>query len=109
MARWALLFLCATLVAPSAVTPAHADQASAVAAVKAQPRAVDAQVDNSGNMYVLVKPEKVPWPQYAAALCSVVKPHQGRIFRVRIIELTQANYSKPPASWTRLAEADCGR
>lgn len=103
MARWAFLFLCATLAA----APAYADQASALAAVKAQPRTVDAQVDTSGNMYVLVKPEKLAWPQYAAALCSLVKPHQARIFRIRIVELTQANYSKPPASWSRLAEGDC--
>lgn len=107
MGRWKLVAAAATVLL--AWNPAHADQATAIQAVKGQPRVIDAQVDNSGNMYVLVKPEKAPWSQYANALCSVVKPHQGRIFRVRVIELTQANYSKPPASWQRLAEADCGR
>lgn len=106
MGRWKLAALAAVVLVWS---PAYADQATAIQAVKAQPRVIDAQVDNSGNMYVLVRPEKVSWGQYANALCNVVKPHQGRIFRMRVIELTQANYSKPPASWQRLAEADCGR
>lgn len=105
MGRWILAALCAVL----AWTPAHADQATALQAVKAQPRVIDALVDNSGNMYVFVKPEKLPWNLFASSLCSVVRPHQGRIFRMRVIEVTQANYSKPPGSWQRLAEADCGR
>lgn len=105
MGRWILAALAAIL----AWNPAFADQASAIQTVKAQPRAIDAQVDNSGNMYVFVKPEKVSWNLYASALCNIVRPHQGRIFRMRIIEVTQANYSKPPGSWPRLAEADCGR
>lgn len=105
MGRWKL----AVLAAIMAWSPALADQASAIQAVKVQPRAIDAQVDNSGNMYVFVKPEKFSWGLYASALCNIVRPHQGRIFRMRIIEVTQANYSKPPGSWPRLAEADCGR
>ncbi|MCR6632356.1 MAG: hypothetical protein NVV74_21195 [Magnetospirillum sp.] len=105
MGRWKLAVLAACL----ACSPALADQSSAIQAVKGQPKVLDAQVDNSGNMYVFVKPEKIAWGQYAAGLCGVVKPHQGRIFRMRIIAVTQANYSKPPASWDRLAEADCSR
>lgn len=101
--------LAALAVAVLACAPARADQASALAAVKVQPKAVDAMVDNSGNMYVLVKPEKIQWGQYAAAMCSVVKPHQARIFRMRIVELTKAASGKPPGTWDRLAEADCGR
>lgn len=92
-----------------ALAPARADQASALQSVRSQPRVVDAQMDNAGNMYVLVKPEKIQWTMFAGAVCSLVKPHQGRIFRVRVIELTQANYSKPQATWPRLAEADCSR
>lgn len=105
MGRWMMAVACMLMVSG----PALADQASAVRAVKAQPRVVDAQADNAGNMYVLVKPEKVSWNLYASALCSLVRSHQGRIFRVRVVELTQANYSKPPATWPRLAEADCSR
>lgn len=101
--------LAALAVAALACTPAQADQASALATVKMQPKAVDAQVDTSGNMYVLVKPEKIQWGQYAAAMCSVVKPHQARIFRVRVVEVTKAAPGKPQGSWERLAEADCGR
>lgn len=107
MSRWKLAALAAAVML--AWAPAQADQATALAAVKRQPRAIDAMADTSGNMYVLVKSEKLSWGQYAAALCSIVKPHQARIFRMRIVELTKANYSKAPATWERLAEADCGR
>jgi hypothetical protein len=99
----------AAIAAMLAAAPAYADQATAIQAVKMQPRVVDAQVDTSGNMYVLVKPDRVSWGQVAASLCGVVKPHQARIFRMRMVEVTQANYSKPPGGWPRLAEADCGR
>ncbi|MBC7952591.1 MAG: hypothetical protein H7Z12_12335 [Rhodospirillaceae bacterium] len=92
-----------------AAAPAQADQATALQDVKSQPRVLDAKMDNSGNMYVVVKPEKAPWNMLAAGLCGVVKPHQGRIFRIRVIDVTQVNNGKPPATWTRLAEADCGR
>lgn len=102
----ALAALACTLVLSA---PALADQATAVQDVKGQPHAVDAQVDTSGNMYVLVKPGSVNWSVYAAALCQVVKPHQARIFRIRIIELTKAINTKPPATWARLAEGDCSR
>lgn len=98
--------LCAAALCAS--VPARADQASALQSVRSQPRVIDAQMDTSGNMYVFVKPEKLQWKAFAGAVCSLVKPHQGRIFRVRVIEITQANHSKPPASWPRLAEADCG-
>lgn len=101
--------LAALAVAVLACTPAKADQASALATVKVQPKVVDSMVDNSGNMYVLVKPEQFQWGHYAAAMCSVVKPHQARIFRMRIIELGKAASGKPPGTWERLAEADCGR
>lgn len=87
--------------------PAQADQASAVKAVKAQPKAVDARADKSGNLYVLVKPESIQWSKYAQAMCSVVKPHQARIFRVRVVDVTKANYGKPEASWDRIGEAAC--
>lgn len=97
----------AAVLCVMALVPARADQASALQSVRAQPRVVDAQMDNAGNMYVFVKPEKLQWKMFAGAVCSLVKPHQGRIFRVRVIEVTQANYSKPPASWSRLAEASC--
>lgn len=107
MSRWTQAALAAAVML--AWMPAQADQATALAAVKRQPRVVDAMVDTSGNMYVLVKAEKLSWGQYAAGMCGVVKPHQARIFRMRIIELTKANYSKPQGTWERLAEADCGR
>lgn len=87
--------------------PAHADLDSALTSVKAQARVVDAQADKSGNMYVLVKPEKLNWNLFAGAVCSLIRPHKARIFRVRVIEITQANNSKPPATWSRLGEAAC--
>lgn len=105
MRRWGL----AAALVLSVLAPAKADQVTAIQAVRAQPRVIDAQMDNSGNLYVFVKPEKLQWTQLASGLCGVVRPHQARIFRVRIVEVTQANFSKPPATWSRLAEADCGK
>lgn len=89
-------------------TPAWADQASAVAAVRQQPKVVDASVDKSGNMYVLVKPESLAWSQYAAYLCKVITPHQSRIFRVRVIDITKAIRTQPEEKWARAGEAACG-
>jgi len=91
------------------ISSAWADQSSALADIKAQNYAVDAQIDTSGNAYVLVKPAGLNWPAYAAAMCQLVAPHQARIFRMRIIDLTKANYSKPPATWPRLTEAACAQ
>lgn len=105
MARWLLGALGALMFC----TPALGDQASAIQALKAQPRVVDARADKSGNMYVLVKAENVSWSHFASAVCAFVRPHQGRIFRVRVVELTQADYGKSPASWPRLAEASCAK
>jgi hypothetical protein len=42
-------------------------------------------------------------------MCGVIKPHQARVFRVRVIEVTKASRGKPQGSWERLGEADCGR
>lgn len=93
-----------------AATPALADQASALAAVRDTPRVIDARVDGSGTLYAFVKADaKVPWPQFADYLCKVVVPHQGRIFKVRVVDVTAANYSQPPANWPKLGEATCGR
>ncbi len=87
--------------------PALADQASAIQAVRAQRFVTDAQVDNSGNMYVFVKPDTVAADDFAVHLCKVVVPHQGRIFRVRIIDVSKANLTQPSKGWPRLADAAC--
>lgn len=100
--------LLATAMMTAVSAPAWADQATAIAAVRQQPRVVDVSADTQGNMYVLVKAENLSWPQYAAFICKVVAPHQGRIFRVRIIELTKAARTQPAAKWDRLGEASCG-
>ncbi|CAA7613541.1 hypothetical protein [Magnetospirillum sp. UT-4] len=99
------LALCGLLAAP-----AYADRATALKALKGTPPVVDATVDNSGNLYALVKGDsKIPWNVVAANICRFVAPHQGRIFKVRVVDLTHALPAKPPAAWTRLGEADCGR
>ncbi|OJX81308.1 hypothetical protein [Magnetospirillum sp. 64-120] len=99
------LFACfLAMMAPSV---AWADQASAIAAVRGQPRVVDVSADNQGNMFVLVKAENITWNQYAAYLCKVVAPHQARIFNIRIIELTKAIRTQPAAKWDRLGNAAC--
>ncbi|MBI5165950.1 MAG: hypothetical protein HY985_18875 [Magnetospirillum sp.] len=99
-----VLFAAALLVS----TPAFADQDTAIKAVRAQPRALDAVVDSGGNMYVSVKEDsKFPWSQYAAGLCQVVKPHQGRIFKVRVVDILSVMASRAPGGWKRLGEASC--
>lgn len=100
--------LFATAMMTAVWAPARADQVSAIAAVRQQPRVVDVSADTQGNMYVLVKAENLSWQQYAAFMCKVVAPHQARIFRVRVIELTKAARTQPAAKWDRLGEASCG-
>ncbi len=87
--------------------PARADQASAIQAVRSQTRVIDAQADNSGNLYAFVKADKVAWDQFAVYLCQMVKPHQARIFKVRVVDVTKANFSQNPNNWPRLGEAAC--
>lgn len=89
--------------------PALADQATAVQAVRQQPKVIDALVDNGGNMFVSVKNEKAAWSQYAAHLCNVVKPHHARIFRIRVVDVTAVSFGAPPSAWQKLGEAKCGR
>lgn len=97
------------LLALAAAAPAHADQASALAAVRDSRGVIDARMDSTGNLYAFVKPDpKVAWAQYAAYLCRVVVPHEGRIFRVRVVDITAANFNQAPAKWPRLGDADCG-
>lgn len=91
-------------------TPALADQATAVQAVRGNPRVIDAQMDTTGNLYAFVKADaKVSWGQFGSYLCNVVRPHQGRIFKVRIVDVTKANFSQPPGNWQRLGEASCAK
>lgn len=105
MTRLSFLLLAGALLLSAPV--AQADQVSALAAVRSQPKVVDVSADTQGNLYVLVKAENISWPQYAAYLCKVVAPHQARIFRVRVIELTKAIRTQPPAKWDRMGEAAC--
>lgn len=94
----------------SLATPAVADQETALAAVRSHSRVIDAKIDSGGNLYATVKADaKVPWDQFAAFLCERVKPHQARVFKVRVIEVTKANFAQAPGNWPRLAEAACGR
>jgi hypothetical protein len=104
--RLAALCLGLALSIPAA---AWADQASAIAAVRAQPRVIDATIDNGGNMYVSVKAEKLPWDQYAVQLCNLVRPHQARIFVIRIVDLTTVTAGKRPGDWKVFAQATCGK
>lgn len=93
----------------TAASPTRADQATAIQAVRAQPRVIDAQADNAGNMFVSVKSDRVAWNQFADQLCAVVRPHQARIFRIRVVDVTSVAVGQPPAAWKKLAEARCGR
>ncbi len=104
--RWAwVLSLGVVLAAPAA----WADQESAIQTVRNHPKILDVKVDTTGNLYAIVKPENAAWAQYASYLCQVITPHQARIFKVRIIDVTKAVFSLPPGKWQKLAEANCAQ
>lgn len=106
MWRYLCVGLMAFLLAP---LPALADQGTAVQAVREQPKVIDALVDNGGNLFVSVKNSRASWEQFAAHLCNVVKPHQARIFRIRVVDVTTVAFGKPPSAWQALGEARCGK
>ncbi len=101
-----VLALVAISCAPAAV---QADQASAVAAARSLPGVIDAVADTTGNLYVSVKPnnDSLKMKQFAAFVCRIIIPHEGRIFRVRVVDITAVPPSKPPGSWPRIAEVKC--
>lgn len=100
--------LFAALALCLAAGPALADQSSAVAAVRAQPKALDASIDDKGNLYVVVKDEKaVSWPHYAAIMCQIVRPHQARVFSAHVVDLTSVGRGTKPAQWKKLASVSC--
>ncbi|MBI3446840.1 MAG: hypothetical protein HY055_16110 [Magnetospirillum sp.] len=100
-----LLFLCLCLML--AVMPVQADSVSAIAAVRAQPKVLDAQIDDRGNLFVVVKNENIAWDQYAAYMCALVRPHQARVFVTNIIDMTSVGRGAKPAEWKRLAQLKC--
>lgn len=109
--RCVAVALSAALAVPvllGAAAPAHADQAQAVATVRKISQVVDVKAEPGGNMYVIVKPVSADWDNFADAVCTLVKPFQARIFKVRVIEISKAVFSKKPQDWTRLGEASCG-
>lgn len=96
------------LLAVAAAGPAWADQLTALAAVRAQPKVLDASIDDRGNLYVVVKPEaSISWEQYGAAMCRLVRPHQARVFQAHVIDLTSVGKGAKPAQWKRLAQINC--
>lgn len=102
------LSLFATIGLFASIASALADQASAVQAVRNHAHVIEARMDATGNLYALVKPDaKVPWEQFASYLCKVAKPHRGRVFKVRVVDVTKANFSQAPGNWPRLGEAAC--
>jgi len=96
--------LCLLLLA---VPDARADQASAIAAVRAQPKVLDTSIDDRGNLYVVVKNEMLSWEQYGAAMCRLVRPYQARVFQAHIIDMTSVGKGAKPAQWKRLAQVNC--
>lgn len=91
-----------------AAAPAFADQTSALAAVRSQPKALDASIDDKGNLYVVVKDERaVSWPQYATIMCQIVRPHQARVFQAHVVDLTSVGRGTKPVQWKKLASVSC--
>ncbi|EME69027.1 hypothetical protein H261_15597 [Paramagnetospirillum caucaseum] len=101
--RLTFAVLCLLLAAAGA----RADQVTAVAAVRAQPKVLDASIDERGNLYVVVKNEMVSWEQYGAAMCRLVRPHQARVFQTHIIDMTSVGKGAKPPQWKRLAQVNC--
>jgi hypothetical protein len=102
--RLILAALCLLL----AFGPAQADQVTALASVRAQPKVLDASIDDRGNLYVVVKNETaIAWEAYAASLCRLVRPHQARVFQTHVIDMTSVGKGAKPAQWKRLAQVNC--
>ncbi|MDO8608603.1 MAG: hypothetical protein Q7R40_18885 [Phaeospirillum sp.] len=102
------LFVALALMAVPTI--ALADQDSALAAVRSSPGVLDAKIDDRGNLWVMViKNVKVAWDQYAIQMCTVVRPHQARVFIARIVDVTTVGGGKKPSEWKQLASASCGK
>ncbi|CUW39273.1 conserved exported protein of unknown function [Magnetospirillum sp. XM-1] len=99
--------LAALCLLPLFAAGAWADQATAIATVRAQPKVLDASIDDRGNLYVVVKNETLSWEQYGAAMCRLVRPHQARVFQAHIIDMTSVGKGAKPAQWKRLAQVNC--
>jgi len=107
MKRLVLAAACLIALA-TAPTPAHADRDTALAAVRAQQGVIDAEIDDRGNLWAMVKNDRVSWDPYAALLCLIVRPHQARVFNARVIDVTSVGRGRKPAEWKVLAQANCG-
>jgi len=92
-----------------ALTPlaARADVASAVAAVRAKPGVLDALIDDRGNLWVVVKNDKINWDQYGIFMCQVVRPHQARVFMAHIVDVTSVGRGTKPQQWKNLSQVNC--
>ncbi|OAN54046.1 hypothetical protein A6A04_12430 [Paramagnetospirillum marisnigri] len=88
--------------------PARADQATAMADIRSRPGVLDASIDDKGNLWVVVKNANISWPQYAAFMCDVVRPHKARVFISRIVDVTSVGRGKKSSEWKQLAQAACG-
>jgi hypothetical protein len=106
MKRLALAAVC--LIASLAAAPAHADRETALAAIRATPRVLDAQIDDRGNLWAIVKNDQVSWTQFATVLCVVVRPHQARVFSARVVDVTSVGRGRKSSEWKVLAQANCG-
>ena len=89
--------------------PAYADALSAMNAVDSIPGVLKSQVDNAGNMWVVVQNNpQTPWNKVSQNLCKVVIPHQARIFLVKIVDVTSVKQKSKPSDWSMIGAANCG-
>ncbi len=90
-------------------SPAWADPQSAVAAVRAIPGVETASEDAAGNLFVFVKNSpNGQWNRAAAGFCKLVRPHEARIFLVKIIDRDTVKPKSKPTEWGMLGAANCG-
>ena len=90
-------------------SPVAADPLSAMEAVRNIPGVLNAQEDAGGNLWVMVQNNpKTNWNDVAGVLCKVVRPHQARIFLVKMVDVATVVPKSKPKEWGLLGGANCG-
>lgn len=100
-----ILVFCLCLLA----VPVAANPQSATATVRLIPGVINAMTDNGGNMFVFVQNNpQGQWNTAAEKICKIVRPHQARIFLVKMIDAASVNQKNKPKDWSMLGGANCG-
>ena len=103
MSRIVTLLLCLW------AAPVWADAGTAMATVNGIKGVLGSQVDTGGNLWVVVKNDpQIPWNVVAVNLCKVVRPHQARIFMVKMVDMASVTSKNKSKDWSVIGVASCG-